>query len=80
MITAHQDTSSNIPCNPCTITLPTPLVISKPTLGLTTIHYMTTINPKLHYWHHQLVLSWYHHQPESHQQSFKKVSDRHRGP
>ena len=24
--------------------------------------------------HHQLVLSWYHHQPESHQQSFKNVS------
>ena len=25
------------------------------------------------YWHRQLVLSWYHHQPESHQQSFKKL-------
>ena len=34
---------------------------------------MTTINPKLPYWHHQLVLSWYHHQPESHQQSLNKV-------
>ena len=42
---------------------------------------MTTINPKLPYWHHQLVLSWYHHQPESHQQSFKKVSQlEHRTP
>ena len=36
MITAHQHTSSNIPCSSCT-TLPTPLVISKPTLGSTTI-------------------------------------------
>ena len=34
---------------------------------------MTTINPKLPYWHHQLVLSWYHHQSESHQQSFTKL-------
>ena len=34
---------------------------------------MTTINTKLPYWHHQLVLSWYHHQPESHQQSFTKL-------
>ena len=25
------------------------------------------------YWHHQLVLSWYLHQPESHQLSLKKV-------
>ena len=28
---------------------------------------MTTINPKLPFWHHQLVLRWHHHQPESHQ-------------
>ena len=35
---------------------------------------MTTINPKLPYWHHQLVLSWYHHQPESHQQSLNQSS------
>ena len=35
---------------------------------------MTTINTKLPYWHHQLVLSWYHHQAESHQQSFNNVS------
>ena len=33
---------------------------------------MTTINPKLPYWHHQLALSWYHHQPESHQQSLNQ--------
>ena len=26
------------------------------------------------YWH-QLVLSWYHHQPESHQQSFNQSSE-----
>ena len=36
---------------------------------------MTTINPKLPYWHHQLALSWYHHQPESHQQSFTNLLD-----
>ena len=30
----------------------------------------------LPYWHYQLVLSWYLHQPESHQLSFTKVSDR----
>ena len=35
---------------------------------------MTPINPKLPYWHNQLVLSWYHHQPESHQQSFNRRS------
>ena len=35
---------------------------------------MTTVNPKLPYWHHQLVLSWYHHQPESHQQSLNQRS------
>ena len=57
MITAHQHTSSNIACNSCTTTLPNPLMISKPTLGSTTI-LMTTINPKLSYWHHQLVLNW----------------------
>ena len=28
---------------------------------------VTTINPKLLYWNHQLVLNWYHHKPESHQ-------------
>ena len=33
---------------------------------------MTTINPKLPYWHHRLALSWYQHQPESHQQSLTK--------
>ena len=27
------------------------------------------------YWHYQLVLSWYLHQPESHQFSLNKVSD-----
>ena len=36
---------------------------------------MKTINPKLPYWHHQSVLSWYHHEPESHQQSFTKFLD-----
>ena len=46
MIAAHQHTSSNIPCNSCTTTLPTPLVTSKTTLGSTIIK-MTTINPKL---------------------------------
>ena len=35
---------------------------------------MTTINSKLPYWHNQLVFSWYHHQPESHQQSLKQSS------
>ena len=25
------------------------------------------------YWHYQLVLSWYHNQPESHQLNFKNV-------
>ena len=35
--TWSQLTSSNIPCNSCTTTLPTPLMISKPTLGSTTI-------------------------------------------
>ena len=29
--------------------MPTPLVISKPTLGSNTIYQMTTINPKLPY-------------------------------
>ena len=33
---------------------------------------MTTINLKLPYWHHQLALGWYQHQPESHQQSFNQ--------
>ena len=28
----------------------------------------------LPYWHYQLVLTWYLHQPESHQLSFKNVS------
>ena len=36
--TWSQLTSSNIPCSSCTTTLPTPLVISKPTLGSTTIY------------------------------------------
>ena len=26
----------------------------------------------LPYWHHQLVLSWFHHQPNSHQQNFNQ--------
>ena len=30
---------------------------------------------ELPYWHHQLVLSWYPHQPESHQLSLHKVLD-----
>ena len=30
---------------------------------------------ELPYWHYQLLLSWYLHQPESHQLSFNKVSD-----
>merc|ERR1719458_2201228 len=29
----------------------------------------------LPYWHYQLVLSWYLHQPESHQLSLHKVSE-----
>ena len=29
---------------------------------------------ELTYWHYQLVLTWYLHQPESHQLSFKNVS------
>ena len=36
--TWSQLTSSNIPCSSYTTTLPTPLVISKPTLGSTTIY------------------------------------------
>merc|ERR1712015_257980 len=49
-------------------------------LGISILAYhsttilMTTINSKLPYWHHQLVLSWYHHQPESHQQSLNQRS------
>ena len=32
---------------------------------------------RLPYWHHQLVLSWYHHQPGSHQADvISKVSKR----
>ena len=31
--------------------------------------------PGLSYWHYQLVLSWYLHQPESHQLSLQKVLD-----
>ena len=30
---------------------------------------------ELPYWHYQLVLSWYLHQPESHQLSLHKVCD-----
>ena len=30
---------------------------------------------ELSYWHYQLVLSWYLHQPESHKLSLNKVSD-----
>ena len=30
---------------------------------------------ELPYWHYQLVLSWYLHQPESHQLSLQKVLD-----
>ena len=37
-----------------------------------TVANMTIFNSNLPYWHHQLVLSWYHHQPESHQQSLNK--------
>ena len=48
-------------------------------VGVSNTILMTTINSKLPYWHHQLVLSWYHHQPESHQQSLnqRSWSDRH---
>ena len=49
------------------------LGISIPAYYSTTI-LMTTINSKLPFWHHQLVLSWNHHQPESHQQSLNQSS------
>ena len=32
------------------------------------------------YWHYQLVLTWYLHQPESHQLSFKSISSVTTGP
>ena len=36
------------------------------------LHVLLGIALSAWYWHHQLVLSWYHHQPESHQQCFNK--------
>ena len=75
----RHDHSSNIPaslappCQPPWVTSWLTLGISIPAYHSTNI-LMTTFNSNLSYWHHQLVLGWYHHQPESHQQSLNQSS------